>query len=130
MTVFLLNSFKLPSDICTPTMSAEEQNGGRVAPAASGQVEKPRARLGPTEIVQLENSDSEGEDEGVELEQGEDVDPDFLREYPDDTEVGRKLHSHVPSEEELSTLCSHTPGHATVAQNPSDIRTFNSNTFA
>ena len=51
--------------------------------------EKPRARLGETEVVQLHNSDSE--DEAQEVQVGEDGegeafnDPDFLQDYPDDT---------------------------------------------
>lgn len=61
------------------------QNNGKGAT----QPEKPRARLGETEVVQFHNSDSE--DEGQEVTVGENGeeeafnDPDFLQGYPDDT---------------------------------------------
>ena len=53
-------------------------------------IEKPRARLGETELVQLHNSDSENEGQAVEVSgDGGDAfnDPDFLKDYPDDTTV-------------------------------------------
>lgn len=52
---------------------------------------KPRARLGPTEVVQLPASDSEPDDDdrdNQEIDAGRDGDPDFLKDYPEDTEVG------------------------------------------
>lgn len=51
---------------------------------------KPRARLGPTEVVNLPASDSEDDDdEYVRVEgDGEEKDPDFLSGHPEDTEVG------------------------------------------
>ncbi|MDA4807737.1 hypothetical protein NY486_17825, partial [Enterobacter hormaechei] len=50
---------------------------------------KPRARLGPTEIVQLRDPhDSEDEDDEDKAPEGEARDDDFLADYPDDTEVG------------------------------------------
>lgn len=57
----------------------------------NGSSSKPRARLGPTEIVHLPNSDSEGEDDDYVQVNGNDAreqpDPNFLRDQPDDTEV-------------------------------------------
>ena len=57
--------------------------------------EKPRARLGPTEVVILPNSDSEDDDEDDQPAEGdgagEQADPDFLRDYPAETEVGSSL---------------------------------------
>lgn len=63
---------------------APEVEGGIV-----GQTSKPRARLGPTEVVTLPASDSEDDDEDEERGEGEgeEQDPDFLSTYPDDTEV-------------------------------------------
>ncbi len=51
--------------------------------------EKPRARLGPTEVVVLPNSDSEDEDDEptVEGEDGVETDSDFLKNHPEDSEV-------------------------------------------
>jgi hypothetical protein len=56
------------------------------------QNDKPRARLGPTEVVILPNSDSEDDDDEdhahTEGQDGEgEADPDFLKDYPADTEV-------------------------------------------
>lgn len=51
---------------------------------------KPRARLGPIETVTLppDDSDSEPEDdEAPDAEGGEAAGEDFLKDYPDDTEV-------------------------------------------
>lgn len=66
---------------------------------------KPRARLGPTEVVILPNSDSEDEDEEDDAvngeEKGSETDPDFLKTYPAETEVsailidGRRLTSRT-----------------------------------
>ncbi|WOO76757.1 Protein phosphatase 1 regulatory subunit 7 [Vanrija pseudolonga] len=57
------------------------------AAAASAAGEKPRARLGPTEIVQLRDPhDSEDEDDEDKAPEGEARDDDFLADYPDDTE--------------------------------------------
>ncbi|KIR68608.1 enzyme regulator [Cryptococcus bacillisporus CA1873] len=56
---------------------------------------KPRARLGPTEVVQLPASDSEPDDDegnSQQAEAEEDGDPDFLKDYPDDTEDLQLLH--------------------------------------
>lgn len=58
---------------------------------------KPRARLGPTEVVQLPASDSEPDDDegnSQKAEAEEDGDPEFLKNYPDDTEVGSALVEH------------------------------------
>lgn len=53
---------------------------------------KPRARLGATEVVQLPPDSESEEEDDQEHEEGEEraID-DFLKEYPDDTEV-----SHLP----------------------------------
>lgn len=65
-----------------PPMTAQDIGAGATTS------EKPRARLGETEVVQLHNSDSE--DEAQEAQIGEDGegeafnDPDFLQDYPDD----------------------------------------------
>ncbi|WVQ73241.1 hypothetical protein IAR50_002807 [Cryptococcus sp. DSM 104548] len=56
---------------------------------------KPRARLGPMEIVQLPASDSEPEDDDDDEnkdDDGEGGDPDFLKSYPEDTEELHLLH--------------------------------------
>lgn len=59
-----------------------------ITPAAAAAAEKPRARLGPTEIVQLRDPhDSEDEDDEDKAPEGEARDDDFLADYPDDTEV-------------------------------------------
>nr|XP_031864267.1 uncharacterized protein CI109_000180 [Kwoniella shandongensis]KAA5531339.1 hypothetical protein CI109_000180 [Kwoniella shandongensis] len=63
---------------------------------------KPRARLGPMEIVQLPASDSEPDDEGEDdngpagEERGE-GDLDFLKEYPEDTEELHLQHLRLKS---------------------------------
>lgn len=71
------------------------------APAQPSTSAKPRARLGPTEVVILPNSDTEDEDDQDEAAAGEDTgaetDPDFLKNYPVDTEV-----SHIDSDGEMS----------------------------
>nr|ODN99830.1 enzyme regulator [Cryptococcus depauperatus CBS 7855] len=55
---------------------------------------KPRARLGPTEVVHLPASDSEPEEEHVDNdgETKDDGDPDFLKDYPQDTEDLQLMH--------------------------------------
>ncbi|WVQ83209.1 hypothetical protein IAT38_005348 [Cryptococcus sp. DSM 104549] len=68
----------------TPDQPAEASTEDGVIAKA-----KPRARLGPMEIVQLPASDSEPEDDDDEKrddgEAGE-GDPDFLKDYPEETE--------------------------------------------
>ena len=62
---------------------------------------KPRARLGPTEVVTLPSSDSEPEDLGeddesfVEVDGESKEDGDFLKDYPEETEVGDSLHIRI-----------------------------------
>lgn len=66
---------------------------------SNGTPQKSRARLGPTEIVQLPASDSEPEDLAeddesfVEVE-GESAGDDFLKDYPEDTEVRRRFNAN------------------------------------
>ena len=61
----------------------------------NGSTNKPRARLGPTEIVTRPASDSEPEDLAdddesfVEVEGQPQEEGDFLKDYPEETEVGR-----------------------------------------
>lgn len=53
-------------------------------------VTKPRARLGPTEVVVLADSDSEEDEERIPqglAGEGREVTDDFLRDYPEDTDV-------------------------------------------
>lgn len=68
------------------TQTEPTTDGGDVA--ESSKPAKPRARLGPMEIVQLPGSDSEPED-GDEAPDGESEEPDenLLRDFPDDAEV-------------------------------------------
>lgn len=80
--------------------AADQSEASDQKPAEDGKEEaapapdRPRARLGETEVVQLHNSDSE--DEGDEVTVPEDGDeeafndPDFLKDYPDDTTVSRR----------------------------------------
>lgn len=69
----------------TPPAALVDEN----APSTS--TAKPRARLGPTEVVTIPNdSDSEPDDEDqcdIDGEGGEGVSEDFLKDYPDDSEV-------------------------------------------
>lgn len=72
-----------------------DQNQPQHADEQTAQPEssKPRARLGPTEVVVLPNSDSEDEnnddDRGsAKIEDGEPDSEDFLKSYPAETEVG------------------------------------------
>ncbi len=59
----------------------------------NGTTEKRRARLGPTEIVQLPASDSEPEDLAeddesfIEVSGEPQEEVDFLKDYPEETEV-------------------------------------------
>lgn len=84
-----------PADQKEPSTDALAQNGSHNAPPST---DKPRARLGETSVVQLHNSDSE--DEGDEVEVGAEGDeeafndPDFLKEYPDDTTVNPHSRSY------------------------------------
>lgn len=53
---------------------------------------KPKARLGPTEIVTIPNSDSEDDEDEGQVDGGRDgergeEDLDFLKSYPDEIEV-------------------------------------------
>lgn len=95
------SAFKVPN-----TMSEEQQD-----PQALVKTNKPRARLGPIETVYLPASDSEPEDDGDENESKADgeapEDPDFLKDYPDDTEVSgarRDLVQALIHERNLLTL--------------------------
>lgn len=56
---------------------------------------KPKARLGPTEVVQLPNSDSEDDAAAATAASGQDetpsaADPDMLKDFPDQTTVSQK----------------------------------------
>ncbi len=69
-------------------------SNGHVSPsdsAANGTTSvapRPRARLGETQIVELPNSDSEGEEEGDRSgDEAGQADADFLSKYPEDTQV-------------------------------------------
>lgn len=81
--------------------STNAQNNGEATNGEEAtKLEKPRARLGETEVVQMHNSDSE--DEGQEVvvgENGEEEafnDPDFLQGYPDDTTASQtRRHSAI-----------------------------------
>lgn len=79
-----------PADQSESTDQKPAENGKGETVSAP---DRPRARLGETEVVQLHNSDSE--DEGDEVTVPEDGDeeafddPDFLKDYPDDTTVSR-----------------------------------------
>lgn len=61
---------------------------------------KPRARLGPTEVVVLADSDSEEDEERIPqglAGEGREVTDDFLSDYPEDTDVscsGTEWHYH------------------------------------
>ena len=70
----------------TSTTTAATDGEVMTTPAAGSS--KPRARLGPLEVVQLP-PDSESEDEQEEDGEGgeERAIEDFLKDYPDDTEV-------------------------------------------
>lgn len=77
-----------PADQKESSTDVPAQNGTHDGESST---DKPRARLGETSVVQLHNSDSEDEgDEVVVGAEGEEEafnDPDFLKEYPDDTTV-------------------------------------------
>jgi hypothetical protein len=66
---------------------------------------KPRARLGPTEIVTFPASDSEPEDLGdddesfVEVNGEAEEEADFLKDYPEDTEVCHHHHTILHTDE-------------------------------
>lgn len=80
----------------TSTGVADEEGTVATTTASSS---KPRARLGPMEVVQLP-PDSESEDEDdQEGEEGEEraID-DFLKDYPDDTEVSPLSSSPLPKQ--------------------------------
>ncbi|OCF37236.1 enzyme regulator [Kwoniella heveanensis BCC8398] len=86
--------------------SEEPQPRAQSEPDAQNQVQaKPRARLGPTEIVHLPASDSEPEDNDDEHDVkhessagGEDADPDFLKDYPEETEDLALQHLRLKSQ--------------------------------
>jgi hypothetical protein len=62
----------------------EQMNGSTSGTSAP----KRTARLGPTEVVVLPNSDSEDEEVVSVGEDGDEGDQgDFLKDYPEDTEV-------------------------------------------
>lgn len=93
-----------PADQSESSVQPPVENGTEGTVAAP---EKPRARLGETEVVQLHNSDSEDEGDEVTVgENGEEEafnDPDFLQDYPDDTTASPSLPlSAVP---EADALC-------------------------
>ena len=75
-------------------MVESAQSGPLVNGDSSQPKPKPRARLGPTEIVHLPASDSEPDDDD-DAEEGREGGPDgqaevdgnFLKNHPDDTEV-------------------------------------------
>jgi hypothetical protein len=76
--------------------AADQSDSTDQKPAENGKQEnvpapdRPRARLGETEVVQLHNSDSEDEGDEVTVPDGDEEafnDPDFLKDYPDDTTV-------------------------------------------
>ncbi|EAL21219.1 hypothetical protein CNBD2740 [Cryptococcus deneoformans B-3501A] len=76
----------------SPSISSDvQQSANQHVPSQA----KPRARLGPTEVVQLPASDSEPDDEdgnNQETDAGGDGSPDFLKDYPEDTEDLQLLH--------------------------------------
>jgi hypothetical protein len=81
-------------------LTNDQNNGDATNGEGVTKPEKPRARLGETEVVQMHNSDSE--DEGQEVvvgENGEEEafnDPDFLQGYPDDTTASQTIcHSSI-----------------------------------
>jgi hypothetical protein len=71
---------------------------------------KPRARLGPTEIVQLSDSEPENDEvmEGVETAPNGTVTDtaDFLADYPENTDVSRWNRYRVPQTALKSLQCS------------------------
>lgn len=62
-------------------------NGSNGNHASTSTATKPRARLGPMEVVQLPSSDSEDDEEDEAPSTGEEASADFLKDYPEDTEV-------------------------------------------
>lgn len=76
---------------------ADQSDSDHQQPSQNGKedtvptADRPRARLGETEVVQLHNSDSEDEGDEVTVPENGDEeafsDPDFLKDYPDDTTV-------------------------------------------
>ncbi|KAI5452218.1 protein phosphatase regulatory subunit Sds22 [Naganishia albida] len=74
---------------------ADQSDSDHQQPSQNGKedtvptADRPRARLGETEVVQLHNSDSEDEGDEVTVPENGDEeafsDPDFLKDYPDDT---------------------------------------------
>ncbi|KAL7420835.1 protein phosphatase regulatory subunit Sds22 [Cryptotrichosporon argae] len=80
----------LPASTSGPStiLGASPAVGPETAPATAGDTAparlRPRARLGPTEVVELPASDSEDEDEAE--DGGAAPDEDFLRDWPDDSD--------------------------------------------
>lgn len=83
-----VEAVRTPSEVLDRA-SLEENQIAEAIPA------KPRARLGPTEVVYLPNSDSEEDDDDVEGrsddEGADQQNGDFLSEHPDNTEVRNLL---------------------------------------
>ncbi|KAJ9122440.1 hypothetical protein QFC22_001865 [Naganishia vaughanmartiniae] len=88
-----------PADQKESSTDVAAQNGARDAQSST---DKPRARLGEASVVQLHNSDSEDEGDevavGVEGEEEAFNDPDFLKEYPDETTELHLQHLRLASE--------------------------------
>jgi len=81
-----------PSSTATGSDLPENDTNGIQEPKApdveAPKPAKPRARLGPMEIVQLPGSDSEPEDDDdTAVNTEEEADEDLLRDFPDDAEV-------------------------------------------
>ena len=73
-------------------------NDNIISATNTNTVARPRARLGPTEIVTIpDDSDSEDGDEIADKDGEESVEgqADFLRSYPDDTEVSPTIQTLV-----------------------------------
>jgi hypothetical protein len=88
------NSSKSGSAVDTVAVNGASESTGN---SNGNGPSKPRARLGPIETVQLppDDSDSEpDEDDEPETEGGEAASEDFLKDYPDDTEVQHTI-SHL-----------------------------------
>ena len=83
------------------TTEATSAPGMSTDPSPPPPKSKPRARLGPTEIVELPATDSEPEDDSEAGSHaggdGDETDEDFLAGYPDDTEVRFSLRLITPA---------------------------------
>jgi hypothetical protein len=86
VAVTLLTLVDLPRVTITPVESAEETP---VTPASSKP--KLKARLGETQIVEFSDDEDDADLVGRDDDDtaGDASDPDFLKEYPDETDVSR-----------------------------------------